>query len=365
VEPTACLAAAVIAKTLEFALTKPGMLKLGETVPGQVGGKPKAKILNGHANGHANGSANGSGNGHVNGSHSNGYPSCVMQESHWCPPAFADAVELATTMRGLRWKFGQGVYIPKYTRPLDRPGFLRATALSFVKNLLLVDLFESTLKLFPGIGSPTGGTMFYPSLSPIPRYTVSTIIHIMSGTCLLSGFNMVYDLITLIAVGVLGGSPLSWPPIMGKPFLSDSMHTFWAREWHQLLRETFLVFGGYPGKWIAGDIGMLFGTFLASGLFHECGLYNMSGGFEYTAVAFFGSQGFVLLGERYWRRVTGRRVGGWPGRLWVYFIMFVAAQPMVDAWLRRGLGGGMVIPPQISPARVFLLPLAKSIVSKF
>jgi len=206
--------------------------------------------------------------------------------------------------------------------------------------------------------------MFYRALSPSLRYTVSTVIHLITGTTLITGFHMVYDLITLVAVACLDSSPLSWPPIMGNPWLAESMHTFWAKEWHQALRRTFMVFGGYPGMWIAGDYGMVFGAFLASGLFHACSMYSPLRGFDYSTMAFFASQGLVLMFERLWKRITGRKVGGWIGRLWVYFIMFVCAQPMVDAWHRRGLGGGVVIPPLFSPMRIFVLPLVGRLIKR-
>jgi len=201
--------------------------------------------------------------------------------------------------------------------------------------------------------------MFYPTLAPFARYTVSTVIHMITGTLLISGFNLTYDLVTLFAVVCLDSSPLSWPPIMGNPWHSESMHTFWAKEWHQLLRQTFLVFGGYPGKWLAGDYGMVFGVFLASGLFHTCAMYSPHQGFDHSTMVFFASQGFLLVFERLWRRFTGRRVGGWIGRLWVYFVLFAGGQPMMDAWHRRGLGGMMVIPPLLSPMRLIVLPVAK------
>jgi hypothetical protein len=115
---------------------------------------------------------------------------------------------------------------------------------------------------------------------------------------------------------------------MDDPWHADSMHMLWARSWHQLLRNTFLVFGGYPGRWIGGDLGMLLGAFVASGLFHECSIYTLGRGLDHTVTLFFASQGPILIGERLWRQVTGRRVGGPIGRLWVYFVMFVGAQPM-------------------------------------
>ncbi|KAJ7134718.1 hypothetical protein C8R44DRAFT_870321 [Mycena epipterygia] len=330
----ALLSEVMIAKALEFAFTKEGMLKVGERAPGQLKGKEVVKESEATANGHAE--------------------APETRGSRLFPPWLYDSFELIHTMRGLRWKFAQGTYIPAPTRPQERRAFLRATLISFVKNFLLLDLFESCIKVFPGVGVPSGGAMFYPKLSPIPRYTVSTTIHMLTGSALLAGFGMIYDLITLVAVGLLDSAPASWPPVTDRPWHATSMHMLWARSWHQLLRNTFLVFGGYPGRWIAGDVGMLLGTFIASGLYHECSIYTMGGGFDHTVTLFFAAQGPILIGERVWRQVTGRRVGGLIGRLWVYFIMFVAAQPLVNAWHMRGLGGGMVIFPAISPVRLTL-----------
>ena len=298
-----------IAKSLEFALNKEGMLKIGESRPGVIKGKEKSHDeRNGYSNGYSD--------------------DPETPRNPLIAPWFYDAIEVIHTLRGLKWKFGRGHYIPPMTRPLETNPFLVATLTSFLKNFLLLDLFESLLKFFPGVGDPTGGSIFYSSLSFPARFIVATTIHMLTGSALLSGFEMVYDLITLLAVFVFDSLPTSWPPVMGNPWSADSMHRFWSKEWHQLLRQTFMVYGGYPGKWLAGDLGMLFGAFLASGLFHECAMYSMNRGFDSSVILFFGAQGPVLILERLWRKFTGRRVGGTNGRLWVYFILFVAAQPL-------------------------------------
>ncbi|KAG6891644.1 hypothetical protein C0992_012693 [Termitomyces sp. T32_za158] len=251
-----CLLAAVtIAKSLEYALNKEGMLKVGEARPGKMKGKGKEASNE----------------------------STSEHKLPFVPRAIYDTVELVHTLRGLQWKFGQGIYVPKPNRPQERGPFLYATFISFIRNFLLLDFLESMIKLFPGVGSPFGGSMFYPSL-PLPwRYSVSTVIHVLTGSTILAGFGMVYDLITLIAVGCLDGSPASWPPVMDNPWGADSMHRLWSKHWHQLLRQTFVVLGGYPGRWLAGDIGLLFGTFTASGLFHEYAMYSMGGGYSHAA----------------------------------------------------------------------------------
>ncbi|KAJ4482026.1 hypothetical protein J3R30DRAFT_3455944 [Lentinula aciculospora] len=333
----------IIAKALEYALTPEGMLRVGESQPNQTKGKAKAEY---------NGDARDDDEGHR-------VPPKKPQTSSFIS-AFRDAIHLAHEMRGAGWKFGAGTHMPKTIRPLERNQFLQKTLWSFIKHFLVLDLIESIIKLFPGVGTPAGGSIFYQNL-PIPqRYFVSTTIHMLTGTALLSGFYMVYDLLTLFAVYGCNDSPYSWPPVMDHPWTADSMHIFWAKRWHQLLKRTFVVCGGIPGKWIAGEIGALFGTFIASGLFHECAIYAMGRGFDPVVPIFFVLQAPVLILERLWRTVLGRRLGGWAGRLWVYSMMFFFAQPIIDSWHKRGLGGGMVIPPFISPAKVALPLLVRA-----
>ena len=294
-----------------------------------------------------------------------------------------DALEFMFSMRGLGWDFGKGVYTPPTTRPQERKAFLRATLSSFLAAFLLLDIIDSAIKLIPGVGDPFGGSIFFPNLPFLTRYIVSTTIHVLTGAALVVGFSMVYDLITLFAVAVLGHSPSAWPPVMDNPWASQSLHEFWAKRWHQLFRQTFLVFGGIPGRKIAGDVGLVLGTFLASGLFHECTILAMGCKWDSRVPLFFLLQGGSVIGERVWKKVTGRRVDGLLGRLWVYFDIMILGQPLglcfisscarwlaeaesffaVDAWHRRGLGGGMIIPPWISPARLLLVPAAQRLLA--
>jgi Membrane bound O-acyl transferase family len=225
------------------------------------------------------------------------------------------------------------VYTPPTTRPQERKPFLRATFFSFVAAFLLLDVLDSAIKGVPGVGDPFGGSIFFPNLPAPTRYLVSTAIHVLTGAALVTGFSMVYDLVTLFAVAVLGHSPSSWPPVMDNPWASQSLHEFWAKRWHQLFRQTFLVFGGFPGRKIGGDVGLVLGTFLASGLFHECTILAMGGEWDSRVPLFFLLQGGSVIGERIWKKTTGRRVDGLLGRLWVYFDIMILGQPLGSCFM--------------------------------
>ena len=241
---------------------------------------------------------------------------------HWS----LDALEGISSLRGLGWEFGKGVSVPKDSRPLQRGSFVKATLTIFAKNYLIVDFILALIQLLPGIGSTAGGSLFYTSLPLIPRYITSTLILMISGAAMTAGFEALYSLGTLIGVGVLDQSPAAWPPLTCNPFAADSVGDFWARRWHQTLRRTFLVMGGLPAGWIAGRPGMIMGTFIASGLFHEFGVYVIGRGIDHTVTMFFTMQGVAVILEGLWRSATGRRVGGWPGRIWTYTFMVPLAE---------------------------------------
>lgn len=299
----------LIGKGIDLALARTGRHKKGEDVPGTVSTPAIATQSN---------KPNASGD--------------VSARKRQCtallPLWLQDAVELMFSMRGLGWDFGEGVYTPPPTRPQERKAFLRATFNSFLVSFLILDIVEATIKQVPGVGDPSGGSIFFPNLPPPTRYLVSTTIHVLTGIALVSGFYMVYDLITFLAVAVLGHSPSSWPPVMDNPWAAQSLHEFWAKRWHQLLRQTFLVFGGIPGRKMGGDVGLVLGTFLASGLFHECTILAMGCEWDSRVPLFFLLQGGSVIGERIWKKVTGRRVDGPLGRLWVYFDIMVLGQPL-------------------------------------
>lgn len=62
------------------------------------------------------------------------------------------------------------------------------------------------------------------------------------------------------------------------------------------------------------------GVFLASGLVHECSVYMVDAerGWEWWPVGFFMLQSAGLIGEKAFTGMSGRRVGGWAGRVWGY-----------------------------------------------
>lgn len=225
-------------------------------------------------------------------------------------------------MRGIGWDFGHDIYVPPRTTSTERRQFLVDAALNFLKHFLAVDLCDSLVKLVPGVGSPEGGSMFLPDPTLHLRYSLSTAIHILSGLMVVFGIEAGNDVVGLLAVGLFRSAPTSWYPLYDSPWRATSLHDFWGRRWHQILRHMFFSFGGYPGLWIGGKAGLVLGTFLASGMYHALGL-QMS---DHRVVLFFVLQGTGILLENAYRRCTGRRVGGVAGWCWTAFWVIVLGQ---------------------------------------
>jgi hypothetical protein len=323
---TASFSFVLIGKGIDLALARTGRHKQGEDVPGAMS-IPAIATAAATTKGDSVDSDSDSTEDDLSASAAAAATS-KRQYAALLPPWAQDALELMFSLRGLGWDFGKGVYTPPPTRPQERGAFLRATFWSFLIGFLILDVIDAAIKLIPGVGDPEGGSIFFPDLAPLTRFFVSTAIHVLTGSALVAGFSMVYDLMTLLAVAVLGHSPSAWPPVMDNPWAAQSLHEFWARRWHQLFRQTFLVFGGIPGRKIGGDVGLVLGTFLASGLFHECTILAMGREWDSRVPLFFILQGGSVIGERIWKKVTGRRVDGFLGRLWVYFDIIILGQPL-------------------------------------
>lgn len=318
---TAFLSIVVVGKALDFAFAKNGKLKVTEQELPPIGSFTKAKGASGRANGVANGKANGEANGHA---HSPNPRTAIF------PQWFRDASDIIFTMRGIGWDFGKGLYVPKESRSLERGPFLRTTALSLLYNYIVIDVLNTFFKLVPRVGTYRGGSIFLPELAPLPRYVLSSAIHLATGFIVQYGMDICNDIATLFGVGVLGQDPTAWPPVQDRAWKATSLHDYWGKRWHQTLRQVFLVFGGRVCAGLAGPVGTVFGTFFASGMYHELGMH-MS---DHRVTLFFLLQGVGIVLEGFWKKATGRNVGGVVGWIWTAFFVLVIGQISSASLLR-------------------------------
>jgi len=142
-------------------------------------------------------------------------------------------------------------------------------------------------------------------------------------------------MLSYIGVAFRGESPSDWPPLMDRPWASESLHEFWGARWHQGLRLQVLILGGHPLQFIfrtlfrsraAGTAGLVIGAFIASGLVHHYSFYGTGSTPGWPTILFFTAQSMGLGAERVWKALTGKRVGGWWGNLWVWLWIGVFGQ---------------------------------------
>ncbi|THH28902.1 hypothetical protein EUX98_g5281 [Antrodiella citrinella] len=280
----------------------------------------------------------------------------IPAANSFLPSALADASELVFSLRGIGWNFGTRIYVPpmpEYTRN----SFILHTFLHGLNNFLLFDLTLTLIINIPGLGSVDGGSMFFENLPPVQRYFVSSVIMLLVAVQFVAGFAVTDSMTALVGVGILQQDPKEWPPIMEAPWAADSLHDFWGRRWHQTLRHIFFVYGGMPGQLIAGKAGMVIGSFFASALYHELGMYLIDRPFDYRAVLFFLLNGVGVVFEWVFYKLSGRRVSGIIGRIWAWVFVLGFGQMLIDSWFVRGLGGSQVLPLESSPTRMFLAPI--------
>ncbi|TCD65574.1 hypothetical protein EIP91_002495 [Steccherinum ochraceum] len=323
----------VVGKSLDYAFTTEGQLKIGETdLPSLDDGSVQGLY----------------------------YPA-----DSFLPPGLADANELIFSLRGIGWKFGADTYIPPDTRPMTRGRYLLSTLFTLIKSFLVFDFTLALITSLPGIGTTAGGSMFFTHLPLVHRYVVSSMIMLLVSVYFTAGFELGDALGATIAVGILRYEPNDWPPHIGSFWSADSLHDLWARQWHQNLRRMFLIFGGFPGQWLAGKFGMVMGTFLASGLYHESGLYLTDRGFDQRVLVFFLLNGLGVSLEWAFYKLAGRKVSGVLGRAWTWVFILGFGQMMIDSWFVRGLAGSNIVPSAFSPTHIWLMPTMQPWIRSF
>ena len=273
-----------------------------------------------------------------------------------------DAWDLCFNIRGRGWNWSSAkLQIPPETRPThSTTAFVASTLISFLLHIFWVDLLQYSIQWFDPstIGSPRGGTIFDPSLPPAYRYSRSSIITFMSGLVVYCVLQICHHAAALIGIVVFRQHLSLWPPLFESPWLSTSVAQLWAQRWHQLLRDSLISLGGYPLSLVAGRAGMVLGSFLVSGIYHDLGLRSMGNGSDFRKICgFFLMNGVGILLERVWQRVTGCRVCGFFGWIWTLAWVVGWGNLMTDAWAQKGLVGSRFFPVPLCPSTYIFGPL--------
>ncbi|KIN99567.1 hypothetical protein M404DRAFT_155017 [Pisolithus tinctorius Marx 270] len=281
-----------------------------------------------------------------------------LRPSGSSPSILMDALDLSTNMRGVGWNWSKSLRFPPDKRPPSRPWFIISVFLSALFHSFICGVMQLAVRAF----SPetftvlSGGTIFDPTLPPLIRYIRSSVLSILVGFSIYAFVQTMYNLGTFFGVAVLQQDPAQWPPVFYEPWNADSLRDFWGYRWHQLLRRTFIVVGGWSLGSLFGYVGFVAGTFIGSGIYHNIVVIMINQNVEWWCMTLsFGMMGVGVILELMFTRVTGRRqVGGWTGRAWTMAWLLVWGNVMVDGFGRAGMFASSNVFDTASPAKVIV-----------
>ncbi|KAI0095139.1 hypothetical protein BDY19DRAFT_879813 [Irpex rosettiformis] len=280
---------------------------------------------------------------------------------------YRDALNLMCNSRGVGWNWGmKPSHFPIETRPTySKRAFLYATVLRLIKIIFLYDAFNYTVRACApsGVGTPSGGSIFDPTLPPFQRYALSSFIAVTYCAVFYYAIEMAYYFATVVGLLIPGldQQPSDWPTLSQSPWLSTSLADYWGRRWHQGNRDMFTSLS-YPFKILFGRAGLVLGAFFWSAVLHDLGIWGLGAGTNFSQTGgFFLLMGVGVLVETHWAKITGKEVGGIFGWVWTMAWMVLGGNILVDGWMKTGLGGGEVLPPAAQPVTLLMRYFAPAV----
>ncbi|KAL1408011.1 hypothetical protein Q8F55_004808 [Vanrija albida] len=249
---------------------------------------------------------------------------------------------------------------PKPLPPKPTPARSRARAVAHhariaLTQFLIMDAIQAHfLSLAPGsIGSPLPSprgrvdalleTQLYllPSLLPpipLPRALLQAGIAAAIGAGTWLVLSWPYHLLGAAAIGLGVYEADSFPDLFANPFGASSLLDFWGRRWHQNFRRDFTLLSTATVRLLHLPArAALPLVFVYSAAYHAAFQPAALGPRALASVAaFFTLSGVGALLEAAFRAVTGRKVRGWPGRLWAVGFFLASGYMMRDGWIDAG-----------------------------
>lgn len=268
--------------------------------------------------------------------------------------AFWNACDLMLNTRGIEWNWPKGLILPKPVFETDsRTIFVLLSAVRLVLHAFAFDACLQIIRIFSPetFGSLNGGSLFDHALSPGLELLRAVFVSFLTVWMAHFAMQWSYQFLAIVCIILFQQHPSQWPPLFDSPWLSTSLSELWGRRWHQMMRELLVTLGMRPFGYLFGRLGGLFGAFLVSGIFHDIELRSFGRGGNSVAIIGFwvmNSAGVVL--ERVWKATTGRRVGGFWGRIWTFGWLALWGVPVVNEWAKAGRLGALSLPGELEPA---------------
>ncbi|KAG0142962.1 hypothetical protein CROQUDRAFT_661837 [Cronartium quercuum f. sp. fusiforme G11] len=239
------------------------------------------------------------------------------------------AFSLYCSPRGIGWSFG----VPAKPLNQTRMAFFLETLTRFLINMII--LIGIVIPLMAIDKSPLGTTLL-----------LRHVATFFAGALAWMTLDILGCILRLIALA-FQRNLTHYPFLFDYPIKATNLADFWSRRWHSLVKHIFFETGGRPVQsLVASCIGEghlsralgIIGAFSVSGFVHELALYFATS-FDPTfcTTLFFASQGLGVILEACFRRLTGLRVDGWPGRVWMFIWLVGWGRPMINSWSEKGV----------------------------
>ncbi|KAG0150410.1 hypothetical protein CROQUDRAFT_58104 [Cronartium quercuum f. sp. fusiforme G11] len=138
-----------------------------------------------------------------------------------------------------------------------------------------------------------------------------------------------------------------YPTLFNNPNFRTSLTEFWGKGWHCIFRRDFMHAGAGPAAKLASPLGKkasslagVLGAMLMSGIMHEWGLIAIWPEMDYTfqTTKFFFMCGVGMVIEQIFQVITGYKVSGNLGRIWLAGWIAWWSRGLMRVWLARGIG---------------------------
>lgn len=260
-----------------------------------------------------------------------------LRPANSSPSRIMDALDLASNVRGYGWNWSRGLYVPHETRPTNRVAFAFYALLSGISHVVMCGVLYRAIHMFTiGAGSNVS-TIFDEMLPFFARYLRAAIISNLTGLVAYSGLQTSYDVFTVAGILLFRQDPAQWPPAFETPWCATSLNEFWGRRWHQFYRHTFLL-GARPFSIVLGRTGGIIGAFLMSAILHHTMMATFDSRAEFWRMFVgFEMMGLGILVERTFHKVTGKRVGGVVGWIWMMAWLHLWGSLIVDGFVKVGM----------------------------
>ncbi|KAI5480327.1 hypothetical protein MNV49_001286 [Pseudohyphozyma bogoriensis] len=191
-------------------------------------------------------------------------------------------------------------------------------------------------------------------LTPFHQHVITETLAYMAFALLAySGILTSYTLVLLTHAVFFPSSfdPREYAPLFHLPFWPKSVTLYWSRQWHGLFRRPFRVIASGPtemvvrpifGRGVAKAMGVM-AVFALTAAGHEYAIYVATRSLpsppvrdtflsRYGATLFFLLMGLATITEQIFTYLTGRRVGGFLGLIWMVQWQIPTGLLLYSAW---------------------------------